>query len=78
MFDTIFASIAANPGKWTAVSMYIGLAIINTAPNPAEIKNHTAGELFYQWVYDFLHVLSNRAIDRYPKIPNQPDPNGSK
>jgi len=85
MIDTIIEYITAHPAQCTFYVMYVGMAAANTAPSPEDLKNHSLGEILYQWAYDFLHVISNRAAVKYPQLSfsqpqptNQPDPNGPK
>lgn len=63
--DCIFQSIAAHPTAWALSAAYVFTGAINALPEPG--TNLPWQSLLYHWVYDFLHVLSNRVQKRYPQ-----------
>lgn len=64
MFN-IFDSINAHPTTWALGAAYLFTAAINALPEPG--SNKAVGVLLYQWLFDFLHVLSNRVVQKYPQ-----------
>ena len=62
----LVSSISAHPTTWALGSAYVAVAMINSLPEPGSGK--PAGVLMYQWLFDFLHVLSNRVVQKYPQM----------
>jgi len=46
------------------VSLYVFTALIATMPAPGDARAVSAK--IYAWFYDFLHVLSNKIVERHP------------
>lgn len=65
MLDVLFTSFATHPTTWALGAAYFFTGAINALPEPG--TNLPASTLMYHWLYDFLHVLSNRVQHRYPQ-----------
>lgn len=45
---------------------YVGVAMIETMPKPDDPRPHNAK--LYQWCYDALHLIANKAIEKRPEL----------
>ena len=73
IFNYIWASITAHPTSWMFGAAYVFTALINSLPAPGSTGSTKA--LFYQWTYDFFHVLTHRIVQRFPQVAAPaPDP----
>jgi hypothetical protein len=62
----LYSSMLAHPTTWALGSAYVFTAMINSLPEPG--SGRPVGAMLYQWLYDFLHVLSNRVVQKYPQM----------
>lgn len=63
--DSILASMSTHSTGWTLGGAYVFTAAINSLPAPGSGKPVRA--LLYQWVFDFMHVLTHRIVQRFPQ-----------
>ena len=66
MIDSIINSINTHPTTWCMITAYVALAAVNALPAPG--TDRPLNVLVYQWMYDFLHALSNRVVQKYPQM----------
>ena len=52
------------------VAIYLLIALVNTMPE----KNVSwTGQTVYGWFYDFVHLVINAAVKKYPALAELPD-----
>lgn len=55
-------------------ALYVFTAMVAALPSPGDSR--PMSQKLYQWMYDCLHILSNRAVEKRPSLsapaPSQP------
>lgn len=54
---------------WVSImlgSLYLFTAVVSALPQPGDPR--PLSQKLYQWLYDCLHILSNRAIEKKPNL----------
>ena len=60
---------------WVAISFgaaYLFVGAVSCLPKPGDPGS--AGQKTYLWLYGFLNLLSNRAVEKNPRLAAVPDP----
>ena len=60
-----YSFISAHWAGIAFVSLYVFLALVATMPAPGDAR--PVWTKLYEWLYDFLHVLSNKIVERHPQ-----------
>lgn len=72
MLECLFKSFNEHPLTWFAGAGYFFVAAINTLPEPGSDK--PVRVQLYQWLFDFMHVISNRVVQKLPSAAVAPAP----
>lgn len=58
----VLSFITAHWAVFAAATLYLFLAAVETAPVPGDPR--PVKQQAYQWLYDFLHVIANKVVER--------------
>ena len=65
-FQNFSDFVAAHWGTIVFAVLYIFIGAVGTMPTPDDPRPFRTK--VYQWFYDFLHLISNKAIEKNPKL----------
>lgn len=66
ILDSVFTSITTHPTTWSLGVAYVFVAAVNALPEPGQKVPSVS--VFYEWLYTFLHVLTNRVVQKFPQM----------
>jgi len=64
--DKVYAFAVAH---WAAILFILGYfftALVATMPEPGDPR--PVSVKVYEWIFNFLHLVSNKVVQKYPKI----------
>lgn len=66
MLITILNYIHLHWIAFSAISGYLFMAAVESFPIPGDPR--PVSQKLYQWIYDFLHIIANKMVERQPNL----------